>query len=86
MKYGLPITKTKESDMTQELARLNAPLHRHHRPGLLARLLGWDATFRQRTHLVGLTDAQLRDIGITRNEAAREGERPVWDAPQHWKR
>ena len=43
-----------------------------------------DNTYRQRQRLAGLSDAMLRDIGMTRSEAAREGRRGAWDAPNHW--
>ena len=34
----------------------------------------------QRHQLVGLTDHQLRDIGLTRSEIDREWEKPFWRA------
>ena len=42
---------------------------------LLAR---WIERTRQRKALAGLDDRQLRDIGITRVEAARECEKSFW--------
>ena len=39
---------------------------------------------RQRQSLARLERAQLEDIGITAAEAARESQRPFWDAPAHW--
>jgi len=42
--------------------------------------------FRQRAALRNMTDAQLRDIGITREQAATEARRPLWDVPAHWLR
>ena len=42
---------------------------------LLAR---WIERSRQRRALAGLDDQMLRDIGITRVEAAREAEKPFW--------
>ena len=41
---------------------------------------------RSRRQLNTLSDAQLRDIGITRTQAEAEAARPVWDAPASWKR
>jgi uncharacterized protein YjiS (DUF1127 family) len=38
----------------------------------------WIERVRQRNALVGLNDQQLRDIGITRVDAARECEKPFW--------
>jgi uncharacterized protein YjiS (DUF1127 family) len=39
---------------------------------------------RTRARLAMLDDHLLRDIGLTRAEAAAEAARPVWDAPGHW--
>ncbi len=67
--------------------------HRARRPGLrdrLARLLrtlgNWRSLRRQRAHLAELDDHILRDIGLTRDDALREAQRPVWDAPERWRR
>jgi uncharacterized protein YjiS (DUF1127 family) len=38
----------------------------------------WIERARQRNALARLDDAMLRDIGITRSEAAREWEKPFW--------
>ena len=38
----------------------------------------WIDRVRQRQALAGLDDRMLRDIGITRVEAARECEKPFW--------
>ena len=38
----------------------------------------WIERIRQRRALAGLDDRMLRDIGITRVEAAREWEKPFW--------
>jgi uncharacterized protein YjiS (DUF1127 family) len=57
-------------------ARARAPIHR------LAAAWGvvslWIARVRQRDALAALDDHELRDIGITRAEAAREWEKPFW--------
>jgi len=42
------------------------------------RISSWIERVRQRNALAGLDDHQLRDIGITRIEAARECEKPFW--------
>lgn len=56
----------------------------------LPRLLPWVvralALRRQRAHLLRLDDHLLRDIGLTRDDAVREGTRPLWDAPAPWHR
>ncbi|MDA5095825.1 DUF1127 domain-containing protein [Aliiroseovarius sp. KMU-50] len=36
---------------------------------------------RQRIRLGELSDHMLRDIGITRDQAMREADRPFWDPP-----
>jgi uncharacterized protein YjiS (DUF1127 family) len=38
----------------------------------------WIERVSQRDALAGLDDRQLRDIGVTRAEAARECEKPFW--------
>jgi uncharacterized protein YjiS (DUF1127 family) len=38
----------------------------------------WIERARQRKALAGLDDHQLRDIGVTRLDAARECEKPFW--------
>ena len=40
---------------------------------------------RQRQSLLELDDAALKDIGISRYEALKEAERPVWDVPPSWR-
>jgi uncharacterized protein YjiS (DUF1127 family) len=44
------------------------------------------STARQRRHLARLDDHLLRDIGLSRAEAAAEAKRTMWDAPAHWHR
>lgn len=41
---------------------------------------------RQRRALAGLDADRLADIGVTRQEALEEADRPVWDVPAHWQR
>jgi uncharacterized protein YjiS (DUF1127 family) len=41
-------------------------------------IAGWIERARQRTALAGLDDRELRDIGVTRVEAARESAKPFW--------
>jgi uncharacterized protein YjiS (DUF1127 family) len=43
-----------------------------------ARLLRWHELSRQRRALLALSHHMLKDIGITRGEAEREGRRPFW--------
>ena len=42
------------------------------------RILDWDARYRQRRHLAELPDAALRDVGISRREAASEAGKAFW--------
>jgi uncharacterized protein YjiS (DUF1127 family) len=45
----------------------------------LARLVGlWHERARQRRALAQLSDAQLRDIGISRSAARQEASQPFW--------
>ncbi|RYE54608.1 MAG: DUF1127 domain-containing protein [Rhizobiaceae bacterium] len=52
---------------------------------LSARFLAASALSRSRHSLARLDDHLLRDIGLTRSEAAAEASRAPWDAPSHWK-
>lgn len=52
----------------------------------LRRLLSAVAVRRSRARLADLDDHLLRDIGLTRGQAAAESERSGWDAPDHWLR
>ncbi|MFD0389080.1 DUF1127 domain-containing protein [Tistrella bauzanensis] len=38
----------------------------------------WPDRWRQRRNLRDMTDDQLRDLGISRRDAMREGRRPFW--------
>lgn len=51
---------------------------------LFARILDASALARSRRSLLSLDDHQLRDIGISRDEAIAEASRTRWDAPSHW--
>ncbi|SFR34322.1 Uncharacterized conserved protein YjiS, DUF1127 family [Yoonia tamlensis] len=56
-----------------------------HRPiNLFTRLRTAIGTARQRRHLRQLDAHLLCDIGISRDAALREANRPIWDAPKHW--
>lgn len=55
-------------------------------PGrLLARLTTAIALRRQRAALAALPDSMLADIGLTRDEALAEAQRPLWDVPARWR-
>ena len=61
---------------TRRTARLN----------LFGHLLRMLEIRRQRRQLSGLNDHRLKDIGLTKDEARTEAERPVWDVPETWRR
>ena len=56
------------------------------RPGWVERLLTLFDVRRSRIDLAGLSDEQLRDIGLTRDDVAEELARPIWDVPANWRR
>lgn len=47
--------------------------------GWRARLHRWQRLHRERRELLELSDALLKDIGLTRADARREAHRPFWD-------
>ncbi len=47
--------------------------------------LTWLGLSRQRRGLTRLTEHQLRDIGLTREQAEAEAQKPFWDVPLHWR-
>ncbi len=51
---------------------------------LPVRVLSAAALARSRRSLARLDDHLLRDIGLTRAEAAKEAGHKTWDAPSHW--
>ncbi|WCD82772.1 DUF1127 domain-containing protein [Pseudomonas sp. TUM22785] len=63
-------------------------LHPTHRPvvrgshlSLGTRLLRWYQLYSQRRELASLSDAMLKDLGLTRGDVMQESERPFWDDP-----
>ncbi len=40
---------------------------------------------RSRVALGKLSAAQLDDIGVSPDQATQEANRPIWDAPHHWR-
>ncbi len=51
---------------------------------LWQRLFSFDALRKERLELSQLSEAQLKDIGITPDQARKEANRPVWDVPANW--
>jgi uncharacterized protein YjiS (DUF1127 family) len=47
---------------------------------LLNRLAEWQERAEQRTHLAGMDDRMLKDIGISSVDAVRESSKPFWKA------
>lgn len=56
------------------------------RPGWGKRILTMLNVRRSRQELGHLSDAQLRDIGLSREQVADELARPIWDVPANWRR
>jgi len=56
----------------------------HRRAAL--RLSDFFALARQRRALARLDAEQLNDLGLSRQDAMDEAQRPVWDVPNHWVR
>lgn len=46
--------------------------------GLAARLVAWDARYRERQHIGRLDAGRLGDCGMTRREAEAEARKPFW--------
>lgn len=56
------------------------------RPSLGKRIMTILSLRRSRLDLACLTDDQLRDIGLGRDQVAQEIARPIWDVPANWRR
>ncbi|AUH34409.1 DUF1127 domain-containing protein [Paracoccus tegillarcae] len=55
------------------------------RPNWLERILTAFDVRKTRADLSRLTDEQLHDIGITREQAEDEAKRTMWDAPEYFR-
>jgi uncharacterized protein YjiS (DUF1127 family) len=53
--------------------------------GPFHRLLSIAAALGNRRRLGELPGHLLEDLGLTREEAAAEARRPLWDVPSHWR-
>ncbi|KPQ08201.1 MAG: putative conserved small protein [Rhodobacteraceae bacterium HLUCCA12] len=73
------------TSLANTLSTLRFQNVRRNRIGLWGWLRRADALARQRRALAALDDTLLRDIGLTRGQALFEAERPIWDAPRHWR-
>ena len=47
---------------------------------LLSRIAEWQQRAAGRRELMRLTDHELHDIGVTRNQAVAEASKPFWEA------
>ncbi|MFV0382835.1 DUF1127 domain-containing protein [Paracoccus sp. (in: a-proteobacteria)] len=56
------------------------------RPGWMERILTMFDLRKTRIDLSRLTDEQLHDIGLTRDEVEEELSRRMWDVPPNWRR
>ena len=56
------------------------------RPSWLEYVLTLFDVRKSRIDLDRLTDEQLHDIGLTREDVMAEMARPIWDVPRHWRR
>jgi len=68
----------RDAALRLEIPSANPPGIRVRLGAALARLREWHEVYRQRRALLGLSDAMLKDIGISRADALREGEKPFW--------
>ncbi|SDI50007.1 Uncharacterized conserved protein YjiS, DUF1127 family [Pseudomonas flavescens] len=48
---------------------------------LIRRLSRWHQLARERRQLASLSDAGLKDLGLSRGDVFQETERPFWDDP-----
>lgn len=55
------------------------------RPNWLERILTMFDVRKARIDLSRLSDDQLRDIGLTRDDVRAELEKPLWNAPAYWR-
>lgn len=60
--------------------------HSRRRGLSLPRLAEVVALYRQRRALARLDASRLEDLGLSREEALREADKPIWDVPPHWHR
>lgn len=48
---------------------------------IFKQILRWYDLYRERQQLMQLSDAALKDIGLSRADIMEESERPFWDDP-----
>ena len=69
--------------MTLSLSRTTAATCTPHRKARAPSLFAFLTVWKERRELASLSEARLRDIGVSRVDAAREAARPAWDLPSH---
>ncbi len=65
--------------MRGQLSAASRPPYWRRLLALLALLARWHRLAAQRRHLASLSDATLKDIGLTRVDVEQEIKRPFWD-------
>lgn len=73
---------TKGEDMSALSILMGSPITRRSGLGLAQRIHKFAALSKERAELAKLSDAQLKDIGITPDQAQKEAARPAWDIPE----
>ena len=56
------------------------------RPSFWQAVMRFPGLAKQRRDLAALAPHLLADIGLSPEQARREAARPLWDAPEHWRR
>ena len=67
--------------MTLSLSRTTTATCTPHRKARAPSLFTFLTVWKERRELAGLSEARLKDIGVSPHAAAREAARPVWDLP-----
>lgn len=67
------------------MIRALSPLFALPRFDILATVSNWASIARQRHALAQLDSDALADLGLTREMAEKEAQRPFWDAPNNWR-
>jgi uncharacterized protein YjiS (DUF1127 family) len=63
-----------------EALRLALDTSKQHLSSALAQLSRWRRLSKDRAELARMSDARLRDIGLSRADVLKEAARPFWDA------
>ena len=74
------------SHMTNTTAIFHPAARRTTQAGFVAKTLNLLSLWKSRRDLAKLAPEMLDDIGVTKLEATRESDRPLWDVPETWRR